>query len=466
MKIINNSRIDPFWLPRHEESQHTLVLTDAVSQHKPAPGYETMPYRETEAQGEVTECIYDWASRGCGGSGAWAHTDFDFTNPQAVASRVPEGVLAAVAAKKLPHEHGGMEWFDYPGGYVKTDRGKELAAIRIEARQAALRMAGGNATARGLVMGGIFTLKDHPRADQNRDYLVTRLAIECTAGAFGSEPAGGGIRPEFRCQFSALDTRIPFRPAPLTASPRIHGPQTAIVTGPTEGQAKKEEEIYTDEYGRVKVHFHWDRHHGHDQDSSCWVRVAQAWAGQGWGALHIPRIGQEVVVEFLDGDPDRPIITGSVYNKHAQPPCALPDKKNVSGIRSKSNPGGAASENFNEILMDDTQGGELLSIQAEKDRRLLVKNDSTEEIKHDELIVIGHDRKEEVKHDGVLKVGENQTVEVGKTLRIKAGDEIVLETGQACITLKKSGTIEIKGTNISVGGKAVVTIKGGLVKVN
>ena len=172
----------------------------------------------------------------------------------------------------------------------------------------------------------------------------------------------------------------------------------------------------------------------------------------------IPRIGQEVVVEFLDGDPDRPIITGSVYNKHAQPPCALPDKKNVSGIRSKSNPGGAASENFNEILMDDTQGGELLSIQAEKDRRLLVKNDSTEEIKHDEIIVIGNDQ--------TVTVGNDRITKVGKKLYIEAGNEIVIGTGQASIIMKKGGTIEISGTNITINGKTMTTIKGGLVKVN
>jgi type VI secretion system secreted protein VgrG len=516
------------WYFRHEENRHTLVLTDSVVRHTSADGYEAIPYRETSEQGDVTECIHGWEYRGSERTGIWAHTDFDFTNPHVVASQVPGGVLAAKKLEKLPHTaHGQRKWFDYPGGYTDTERGTALATVRLEALQAFHRMGSGHATAMGLTMGALFKLEEHPRKDQNREYLITRVDIDYDAGAFSSDQAEG---TGFKCTFDALDTKIPFRPALSIDPPRIHGPQTAIVTGPTGGQIKNEEEIYTDEYGRVKVHFHWDRHLDYDHNSSCWVRVAQVWAGQGWGGMHIPRIGQEVIVEFLNGDPDYPIITGRVYNKQAMPPYRLPDKRNVSGLRSKTNPGGAAPVNFNEIYMDDTKGEELLHIQAEKDRSILVKHDNEEDVGNDETITIGHDRTkhvkanettnvdgnrteevgknetitiqanrtEEVKKNEDITIGENRTeqvgkneevqigknrthqikevdkLEVGKKLLVDVGDEIVIRTGKASIIMRKNGFIELSGVDISVIGKGEIilkatkdiTIKGKKVKEN
>jgi len=240
----------------------------------------------------------------------------------------------------------------------------------------------------------------------------------------------------------------------------------------------------------VKVHFHWDRYGKYDEDSSCWVRVSQLWAGSGWGGMHIPRIGQEVIVEFLEGDPDRPIITGRVYNGVEKPPYALPANKNISTVQSRTTKGGMP-DNFNEVKMDDTKGSELLSVQAEKNRTVLVKNDNTETVKHDETIEIGNDRRKrvikdeavniegnrtkEVKKDETITVKENRTEDVGKKLSVKVGEEISFVCGSASITMKKDGKIEISGIDVTVksgGGKVnvdaggIVSVKGPMVKIN
>jgi type VI secretion system secreted protein VgrG len=509
------------WFFKHEKDRHTLVLTDSVAQHKTASGYEAIPYRESASQANITESISDWTHAGEARTGAWAHTDFDFTNPQVVASKLKGGTLGAAILQKRPHGYGEMEWFDYPGGYTEFADGKPVAKLRLEARQAFHRMNTATATAKGMEIGGVFKLEEHPRDDQNRQYLITLIGINYNAGEFSSNMADGA--GGFDCHFTALDVEIPYRPACTTPRPSIIGTQTAIVTGPTGGQSKGEEEIYTDEYGRVKVHFHWDRHNDFDQNSSCWVRVVQVWAGLGFGGQFIPRIGHEVVVMFLNNDPDFPIIIGSTYNKLAKPPFTLPGMKNVSGIRSKTNPEGAPTVNFNEISFDDTKGSEVLHVQAEKDRTILVKHDNGEEVKNDETITIGHDqtmtvgnnrkkhvkadettnvdgnrteevqkdeditivgnRTEEVKKNEDITIGENRTEEVkkneevqiggdrthqikgtytlkvGQKLLVDVGEEIVIRAGQGSITIQQDGTVTISGVDITTIAKGEILQK-------
>jgi type VI secretion system secreted protein VgrG len=287
----------------------------------------------------------------------------------------------------------------------------------------------------------------------------------------------------------------------------VQGSQTAVVVGPSG------EEIWVDKHGRVKIQFHWDREGKKDENSSCWVRVSSTWAGKNWGFVQIPRIGQEVIVDFLEGDADRPIITGRVYNAERMP-YDLPGNQTQSGVKSRSSKGGSG-ENFNEIRFEDLKGSELLYLHAEKDKQVVVENDRTESVGNDESISIGNNRTEDVGKDESITIGENRTesvgkdesitiggsrtesvsknetidigekrqetvgkdedvsvggdrstsvgksdeLQVGKELLIGVADKIVLKTGDASITMKKNGDIDIKGKNIKVQGSGKVQIK-------
>jgi len=246
----------------------------------------------------------------------------------------------------------------------------------------------------------------------------------------------------------------------------MHGAQTAMVVG------KSGDEIYTDEMGRVKVQFHWDRAGKSDEKSSCWVRVAQLWAGPQWGAIHIPRVGQEVLVDFLDGDPDRPIVTGRVYNGDAKPPYALPDNATQSGMKSRSSKEGTA-DNANEFRFEDKKGSEeillhaekILTIEVEKDGTLTVENDQTNTIKHDLTTKVTNNEKREVSKKRDTTIGDNDTNDVSKIYKLTAGDEITLVTGQSKIVMKKDGTIQISGDKITLSGTSKVEINGMEVKI-
>jgi len=265
-----------------------------------------------------------------------------------------------------------------------------------------MHAAGGT---RGLAPGFIFELTDYPRADQNKEYLTISIEHEINNHDFISGELSG--KSIYRCQVEVMNkTRLPFRTPRKTPRPIVRGPQTALVVGP-EG-----DEIFTDQYGRVKVQFHWDRYGLKDANSSCWVRVSQAWAGKNWGSMHIPRIGQEVIVSFLEGDPDRPIITGRVYNGANLPPYDLDQNKTQSGIKSRSTLDGTP-DNFNEIRMEDKIGEEELYIQAEKNENILVKNDKTETVGNNETIQIGNDRQETVGNDESISVGNDRQESVG-----------------------------------------------------
>ena len=293
--------------------------------------------------------------------------------------------------------------------------------------------------------------------------------------------AGDSGDGHFTMSFTAMDSQVPFRPALSTPAPRVEGVQTAIVVG------ESGDEITTDNYGRVKVQFHWDREGKNDENSSCWVRVAQLWAGSGWGGIHIPRIGQEVIVDFLEGDPDRPIITGRVYNADNMPPYALPDNKTQSGIKSRSTKSGAPS-NFNELRFEDKKGSELVNLQAEKDLTSLVKhdedrnvgNDRTTEIGHDETITVGNNRTETVSKQEAItiggdrqeSVGKSETVSIGTTRALTVGtDETIQVGGKRADSVAKDESITVgggqslsvgKNQSIDVGKDQTVSVGGGV----
>ena len=340
---------------RHEDNKHKVVLTDA--QHETAPNYGELPYYPPDpAHERETEHVNRWwVSEGIQ-PGAYALNAFDFEKPKAN--------LAVRTAQPRDHANAEFEQYDY-GDYNAVSSGEGKSRIRLEALHAQQRQIRAEGNARGLLTGGLFTLKNHPQSDQNKQYLVTSEEIVFENNGFESGETGSAT---FRSTITAIDGKTPFRLPAETPSPTISGPQTAIVVGP---QGK---EIWTDQYGRVKVQFHWDRLGESDGANSCWVRVAQVWAGARWGAMHIPRVGQEVVVEFLEGDPDQPLITGRVYNADNMPPYGLPDNQTQSGIKSHSTQDGT-QENFNELRFEDKKGGEEVFLHAEKNLNEKVKND-------------------------------------------------------------------------------------------
>jgi len=345
-----------YYFFEHENGKHTLVLADGVSAHKPCPGYESIDYRPQSTGIVSGEYITDWNIEKQVLSGAFVHRDFDFKKPQ--------NVMESASMIAREHAMADFEIYDYPGEYVEPGEGDGYAKVRMEELQAGHELVRGATEARGFYAGGTFALARYPREDQNREYLLLSVQHQIVSDTFGSGSGGGA--PLYSCDFRVMPKENIFRTTRSTPKPQIAGPQTAMVTGPSG------EEIYTDEHGRVKVQFHWDRDGQYDEGSSCWVRVSQGWAGKQWGAIYLPRIGQEVIVEFLEGDPDRPIITGRVYNGVAKPPYDLPAEKTKSTLKSNSSKGG---QGFNEIRFEDKKDDEQIFVHAEKDVDFRTKHD-------------------------------------------------------------------------------------------
>ena len=388
---------------RHEANKHTLVLSDASGAHEPLPGYAKIPYYPPSQNVVREEHIHDWFVRRSVQPGNYVLNAFDFRKPRAD--------LKSANQQSRAHAHSNYEVYDYPGEYYENGEGATYATVRLQELQAQHELVRGRSDARGIFAGGLFALEEYPRDDQNREYLV--VACQQSVSAIDYE-SGKGSELHFDCAFDAMPSGTPFRARRTTPKPVVQGPQTAIVTGPSG------EEIWTDEYGRVKVQFHWDRLGGSDENSSCWVRVAQVWAGATWGAMYIPRIGQEVVVDFVEGDPDRPIVTGRVYNAVNMPPYDLPGDKTKSTIKSRSSKGGGAP-NFNEIRFEDKMGEEEMYLHAEKDQTIMVENDKEETIGHDNTESVGNDESISVGKNRSKTVGVNQYESVGANKSIQVG---------------------------------------------
>ncbi len=334
-----------------------------------------------------------------------------------------------------------LELYDYPGRYEDSDLGKELCGIRVQEQQANRTQGEGKSDCTRFTAGYCFTLTDYYRqALCEQKYLLTAVVHE---GTKHQDLESGTVSKRIRYSnsFRMIPREVPFRPPRLTRKPTVQGCQTAVVTGPS-GQ-----EVHTDKYGRVKVQFHWDREGKHDEKSSCWIRVGQVWAGQGWGAMFIPRIGQEVIVDFLEGDPDRPIIVGCVYHAQNPAPLDLPSEKTRSTIKSNSTLGGGG---FNEIQLEDKKGAERVYVHGQKDLLVQVKNDITST----------------ADANVTTRAGKNQSETIGKKLSITAGEEVVLTCGAASFTLKKDGTITLSGATIQITGSGEVSVQGMPIKLN
>jgi type VI secretion system secreted protein VgrG len=321
------------------------------------------------------------------------------------------------------------------------DRGDEL--------QARYQLLHGSSNAQHIETGHVLTLKNHPRDDQNAKYLITGLNVHAHLGGEESGDSAGG----YHCDFSAIPSDQQFRPQRRTPKPFVQGPQTALVVGPSG------EEIFTDKYGRVKVQFHWDRYGKKNESSSCWVRVSHPWAGQNYGAIHIPRIGQEVVVDFLEGDPDQPLITGRVYNAEQMPPWELPANATQSGILTRSSKGGAYGK-ANAIRFEDKSGSEQLWIHAEKNQDIEVENDETHWVGHDRTKTVDHDETTHVKHDRTETVDNNEKITIGvnRTEQVGANEDITIGANRTeSVGANESITV---GANRSktVGGSETATV--------
>ena len=422
-----------YYFFEHSESSHLMVLADDAGAHTTVSGYDTVPYFPPDAPDAQRERdhLTAWRFTKAIQTGTYATTDYDFKNPR-------QSLLASDTVSRK-HARASYEVFDYPAELAALTSGESsrVAKLRIQELQANYMVAQGEGNAAGLATGRRFKLKDYPRKDLNIEYIISGTDIEITTDAY--DTGAGGGESEFRLMsIIAVDAKTPYRPARVTPKPAIRGAQTAMVVGP------KGEEIYTDEHARVKVQFHWDRYGKSDENSSCWLRVSQAWAGKNWGSIHIPRIGQEVIVGFLEGDPDQPIITGRVYNGDNKAPYDLPANKTQSGIKSRSSKDGAAA-NFNEIRFEDLKGSEQLFIHAEKNQDIEVENDETHWVghdrtrrvdhdenvlvKHDRSMIINHDKKEQVDNDKTIVVGASHTESIGSSMSISVGSTLTETVG-------------------------------------
>jgi type VI secretion system secreted protein VgrG len=443
----------------HEAGKHTLVVVNAPGAHKTCPGGHKFRYRFSADRALDEEPITQWSSQRELQSGKWTLNDHNFETPKTS--------LLKSAVSSIPKATDKLEVYDYPGPYRKPADGERYAKLRNEMTDARHTRVDGGGSMRTLACGYRFELAEHPDKAENGPHLT--LATEIEMG-FGGYESGAGD-DYFRCRFTAAPAGVPFRPECLTPKSVVRGPHTATVVGPSG------DEIYVDKYGRVKVQFHWDRLGKDDADSSCFVRVSQPSAGKGWGMVWLPRIGQEVVIDFLEGDPDRPLITGRVYNAESMPPYALPDHKTVSTLKSRSSKGGGA-EDFNELRFEDEKGKEYVLMQAQKDRLELVKDSLRSEIRKNEDRTVKGNRREliegehhlQVKKDVKHQIDAKLNLEVAKDILVKTGGQHSLKAAQD-ITAESGTAFSVKagtdmhakvGKNLGMDAGMNVHIKGGL----
>lgn len=423
-----------FYYFRFEDGKHTVVFCDALTTLAPAEGADEIAFHADtgnifDGPGYITR--FSRTDRVVTGSAS--QTDYDFEKPSADLMTVAENPKDTIGDRR--------ETYHYPGRYIDHGRGDDLTAIRNFEDQSTAHQIHARSTASLPAVGNLFSLTDYPREAENIEFALLSASYAIWDGDYSGRdarpltrddpPEGNGFEAEYRL----VPSDITYRPPRITPRPVMKGPQTAVVVGPSG------EEIFTDEYSRVKVQFHWDRQGGKDENSSCFVRVSSVWAGSGWGFIQIPRIGQEVIVDFLEGDPDQPIITGRVYNAEQMPPYGLPGSATQSGWKSNSSPGGGG---WNELRFEDKAGSEEVYFQAQKDHNELVKNDESR--------TIGHDFAEDVGNDATQSVGNDRTESVGNNKSTSVGVDRTVDIG--------SNDTETVGSNrsLSVGADETISI--------
>jgi type VI secretion system secreted protein VgrG len=498
---------------------HKLVLANTPQSHLDLPGGSQVIFEAIEGGGRDDERITSWTKEQHWGSGKYTLWDHHFQLPHKKLD-AEQIIMDSVQAGKVTHKlklsgNEELEVYENPGQYAQRfdgidraggekaadlnkifDDNKRTIGIRMQQEETPTILIHGESNHWQLTPGYKFTLQRHFNADG--PYVVTSVSHEAGEGGFHS---GQEEQEHYSNSFECIPYALKFTPPCLTERPIVSGPQSALVVGPPG------EEIFTDKYGRVKVQFHWDREGQNNLESSCWLRVATSWAGQKWGSIHIPRIGQEVIVSFLEGDPDRPLVVGSVYNADMMPPYDLPANKTQSGIKSRSSKG-AGSANYNEIMFEDLKGSELIRTHAEKDQLVEVENDRSVIVGHDESIKIEHDRTENVKHDETVtvegnrkhyvvgeeqvqtdgdlhltasqnqnekigmsysrqvgmnaydKTGMNYAMDAGMMIHLKAGMTAVIEAGMGLTIKSSGGSIDINPMGVFIQGNLVFINSG------
>jgi len=405
-----------FYYFEHTEDKHTMVLADDVSAFAACPNQPndaSVQFAPTTGGRLDNDVVFTLEAEYRVQTGTASHTDYDFTKPNA-------SLFATLAGQQKG------EAYDYPGKYATKDDGDHYARIRLEELEVGISTVRGASNCMGFESGYKFTLTNHYRDAANMDY--TLLMVEHRAR--NTSYSAGQVDPfEYKNRFEAIPNSVPFRPARRARKPVIDGTQTAVVVG------KSGEEIWTDQYGRVVVQFFWDRQGTSNENSSCWIRVAQGWAGKQWGYICIPRIGQEVIVSFLEGDPDRPIITGSVYNAVQMPPYTLPDNQTQSTWKSMSSKGGGG---FNELRFEDKKGSEQIFIHGEKDMDMRIKNDRREWIGEDRHLVVVRDKLEKTGRDSHLDLTRDHIEKIGR-------DHHLTISGKEAISITGSHSLAVTG---------------------
>jgi type VI secretion system secreted protein VgrG len=463
-----------FYFFEHEAGRHTLVLANAPSLVTDCPGGALVPMASTDMK-EQPSHITLLQHQDQVIPGTVTYRDYNPLDPRLNLTST-EG-------------SGAGEYFEYPGGQFSIEEGDRFAKLTLEEIESAYRRVYGAGTCRGFTAGHRFVLAGHASRELNTSWTLLQVAHTGHNGDMDSSDTTF----DYHNNFVALPHATPYRPPSITPRPRVRGAQTAIVTG------KQDEEIWPDSFGRVKVKFHWDRRAQLDENSSCWIRVAQQWAGKNWGSIAIPRIGQEVIVDFLEGDPDQPIIIGSVYNAVHMPPYDLPDNKTQSGIRSRSSRGATAS-NFNELRFEDQKGKEQVFLQAERSLRVRVKGSEGHSVGGGRSLSVGGKQSTKVKKDFEVEVAEGKydiAVQEGrmwidvpnavcgvqakevwhyaaegyiadvKGNRVEINDKEVKITAAVKITLTCGGSsIELSAAGIKITSSAPVEVKGTPIKLN
>ena len=422
-----------FYYFEHEERKHTLVLANSPAEFKPCPNLAGMDYEANAGRDTSRETVTEWTVEQEVRPGKYTLVDFDFEKPTSDLTASVEGA-----------DERKYEIYDYPGGYKTRDHGDALAGLRAQEQDLPRLTVRGAGNYAALSAGYKVDLARHYRRDLNRSYALLSVEHQGDLGdSYETERAQGDF--SYTNRFLCAPHPTPFRPARLAPTPVVRGTQTAIVVGPAG------EEIYADKYGRVKVQFHWDRDGKYNENSSCWVRVSQNWAGKRWGAMFLPRIGQEVIVDFLEGDPDQPIVTGRVYNGGAMPPYALPDHKTMSTVKTYSSKGGGG---FNELRFEDKKGAEQIFIHAQRNQDIRVRSNLYEFVGNDSHRVVVCDHFEHVRRHKHLIVDENHLEKI-------KGDQDLLVAGERTEEVQGKRQLTVKGDKLEkVEGAKHVNVAG------
>ncbi len=481
----------------HDKKKHTLVIVDQMSAYAESAQSKLTYSKGNSPDAEINAWQHNYELK----KGEWIVNDYNFKEPN-------KSLLSQSSSKSKLEKNSQFKHYSYPSQYDFT-LGSKLANARMDAEEAGANTISGGSSCSSFSAGQFFSLLKHEAKSELGKYLLLSVHHQATDSSYFSSQGGDD---QYSNSFSCMPLENMYRPPMVYTRPVMYGPQSALVTGPSG------EEIYIDDFGRIKVQFMWDQEGEKDENSSCFIRVMQSFAGNGWGSSFIPRIGHEVIISFLDGDPDRPIVTGSVYNGNNKPPFS---SKTQNGIKTHSTKGGGA-DNYNEIRFDDKKDSEQVYLQAEKnldtyvknnetlvvdkDRMVSVKNNETITVDNDQTttvknnegtivendssLVVKNNRLEDVTNNKTVSVGKdhdesvanNMVINVGKDLRetikgeyaesvtkgyglqaknitLQADDEIIIKTGSAKIVMKKNGEITISGKDINLKGSGKINVK-------